>query len=77
MLRQWLAQTLVIPDKDELEESKHQKKELETKQSDPVLESTVQYCLRLLEQCDRSKSRIRCTRIKLIIFCDFSFQEIT
>ena len=70
MLRQWLAQTLVIPDENELveNESKHQKKELERKQSDPVLETTVQYSLRILEQCDRSKSRIKYVRMQSINF---------
>ena len=70
MLRQWLAQTLVIPDENELveSESKHQKKELERKQSDPVLETTVQYSLRILEQCDRSKSRIKYDRMQSINF---------
>ena len=74
MLRQWLAQTSVIPDEDESEESKLQKKELETKQSDPVLESTVQYCLRILEQCDRSMSRIICISIKFICVFSILFQ---
>ena len=45
-LRQWLLQMSVAQD---------QNAEVENRPTDVILECTVQYCLRALEQCDRSE----------------------